>query len=157
MNSRSPQDHLTSWLEELSQYNMEIRHRNADDLSRIPASGCPNIYFVVRPSDIVTDAPKCLKAHQAWGTFAKKVDDVVPLAPSGSWAYSPPDGETTSTEPVVCLAATFLEPSQPTPVLTVSETAFGYVSGALLGSIGLEPLPELDLEDNPVGERPFRT
>jgi hypothetical protein len=160
MNFHSPQDQLTRWLEELSQYNMEIRHRpgkkhcNADGLSRIPASGCPIVDLVVRPSDLPCGGcQKCLKALQAWNTFAEKVDDVALLAPPGSWAYSPPEGETASTEPDVRSAETSQEP---TPSLSVSETAFGYVSGALLGRIGHIPLPELDLEDDPGGEGPYR-
>ena len=42
MNFKEPQGQLTRWLEELSQFNMEIQHRpgkkhtNADALSRIP-------------------------------------------------------------------------------------------------------------------------
>jgi hypothetical protein len=153
------QDQLARWLEELSQYNMEIRHRpgkkrcNADGLSRISASGCPIVDLVVRPRDLPSDGcQKCLKAHQAWNTLAEEVDDVVSLAPSGSWAYSPPEEETASTEPEVRSAETSQEP---TPSLSVSETVFGYVSGALLGRIGRIPLPEF--EDDPGGEGPYRT
>jgi hypothetical protein len=42
MNFKEPQGQLARWLEELSQFNMEIQHRlgkkhtNADALSRIP-------------------------------------------------------------------------------------------------------------------------
>ena len=42
MNFKEPQGQLARWLEELSQFNMEIHHRpgkkhtNADALSRIP-------------------------------------------------------------------------------------------------------------------------
>jgi hypothetical protein len=111
--------------------------------------------LVVHPSDLLCGGcQKCLKAHQAWNTFTEKVDDVAPLASPGSWAYSPQEEETASTEPEVRSAETFQEP---TPSLSVSETAFGYVSGALLGRIGRIPLPELDLENDPGEEGPYRT
>jgi hypothetical protein len=106
MNFHSQQDQLARWLEELSHYNMDIRRRlgkkhcNADGLSRITASECPIVDLVVRPSDLPCGGcQKCLKANQAWNTFAEEVNDVAPLAPSGSWAYLPPEGERASTEP----------------------------------------------------------
>jgi hypothetical protein len=158
MDVFSPQDQLARWLEELSQYNMEIRHRpgkkhcNADGLSRMPSSGCPIVDLVVHPSDLpYGGCQTCIKVHQAWDTFAEEVDD---LAPPGSWAYSPPEGETASTEPEIRWAETSQEL---TPSFSVSETAFGYVSGALRGRIRRIPLPELDLEDDPGGEGPYRT
>jgi hypothetical protein len=136
---------------------MEIRHRpgkncNADGLPHILAFGCPIVDLVVRLSDLPCGGClKYLNAHQTWNTFAA---DVYDLAPPGSWAYSPPEGEATSTEPEVRSAETSQEL---TPSLSVSETAFGYVSGAFLGRIGRIPLPELDLEDDPRGEGPYRT
>ena len=56
MNFKEPQGQLARWLEELSQFNMEIQHRpgkkhtNADALSRIPGG----TMFRVQPKSEIT-------------------------------------------------------------------------------------------------------
>ena len=79
-----PQDQLTHWLKELSQYHMVIqhgpgcRHCNADALSclPVPPGGC-GTRLEVDPSDLPCGGcPKCKKAHESWSAFAEEVDDV---------------------------------------------------------------------------------
>ena len=83
------QGQLARWIEELSQFNMQILHRqgrkhsNADALSRIPD--------LLEPCDCYragTDlknlkcggCPYCTRAHHQWPRFDEEVDDLVPLS-----------------------------------------------------------------------------
>ncbi|MCW4335780.1 MAG: RNase H-like domain-containing protein [Candidatus Thiodiazotropha endolucinida] len=87
MRFHEPQGQLARWLEELSQYNMVLRHRegrkhtNADSLSRMPASEgqCPAFERGVRPEDLPCGGCRyCVKADQSWGAFTEAVDEAVP-------------------------------------------------------------------------------
>lgn len=89
LNFKDPQGQLARWLEELSQYDMIVRHRagkkhvNADCMSRRPHSEieCPNYLLGVELKDLpCKGCPYCTKAHENWQDFAEEVDDVVPLA-----------------------------------------------------------------------------
>ncbi|MES9881488.1 MAG: RNase H-like domain-containing protein, partial [Sedimenticola sp.] len=83
------QGQLARWVEELSQYDMEILHRdgkkhiNCDALSRIPDP--------IKPCDCYNAGSSleslpcggcdyCTRAHNQWSHFSEDVDDVVPLA-----------------------------------------------------------------------------
>ena len=111
----------------------------------------------MRPQDLpYGGCPKCLKAHQNWNAFVEEVDDVAPLALPGSCTIFPFEGDVEGDQsgarpPEVAVATP--EPSVPVPKLSVSEAAFGQVSGALLGRIGRGPRPDIDMG----GDRPFRT
>ena len=89
MRFRGIQGQLARWIEELSQFDMRILHRqgrkhsNADALSRIPD--------LLEPCDCYragTDlknlkcggCPYCTRAHHQWSRFDEEVDDVVPLS-----------------------------------------------------------------------------
>ena len=89
MRFRGIQGQLARWIEELSQFDMQILHRqgrkhsNADALSRIPD--------LLEPCDCYragTDlknlkcggCPYCTRAHHQWSRFDEEVDDVVPLS-----------------------------------------------------------------------------
>ena len=85
---REPCGQIARWLEELSQYDLQIEHRkgrlhvNADTLSRIPddLEYCPNY-----TGKVLTELPcggckYCARAHQEWARFDEDVDDVIPLA-----------------------------------------------------------------------------
>jgi hypothetical protein len=80
---------LARWLEELSQFDMEIEHRsgvkhsNADGLSRIPDRLTPcNCYEAGRELDSLpcNGCVACTRAHKQWSRFETDVDDVIPLA-----------------------------------------------------------------------------
>ena len=87
MNFRNPSGQIARWLEELSQYDMQIAHRvgskheNADAMSRLPEPNeCPNY----RPGVTLSDLPcggcrYCTRAEENWGKFKADVDYVVPL------------------------------------------------------------------------------
>lgn len=80
---------LARWLEELSQFDMEIQHRagkrhlNADALSRIPdpldACDCYRAGIDVKLLPCQGCA-YCQRAHRQWSRFEHDVDDVIPLA-----------------------------------------------------------------------------
>jgi hypothetical protein len=80
---------LARWLEELSQFDMEIVHRpgkkyvNADGLSRIPDSlsvcDCYNAGADVEQLPC-KGCEYCRRAHTHWSRFVNDVDDVIPLA-----------------------------------------------------------------------------
>jgi hypothetical protein len=85
---KEPQGQLTRWMEELSQYDMVIKHRpgknngNADELSRIieDDAACPNYLSGVELKKLSCRGYKyCQKAHEAWTKFLLDVDEVVPL------------------------------------------------------------------------------
>ena len=84
---KNPCGQLGRWMEELSQYDMELEHRpgakhiNADSLSRIPEEGsCPNY----KPGCELASLPcggcsYCAKLHRQWSRFETDVDFVSPL------------------------------------------------------------------------------
>ena len=88
LNFKEPQGRLARWMEELSQYDMVIKHRpgknhgNADGLSRIP----DNLQFCSNytPDEILSKLPcggcaYCKRAHRTWNTFLHEIDKAVPL------------------------------------------------------------------------------
>ena len=88
MNFKEPQGQIARWMEELSQYDMEIiyrpgkQHLNADALSRVPTKASCHNY---QGSELLADLPcggckYCTRAHKQWHAFLHDVDDVVPLA-----------------------------------------------------------------------------
>ena len=89
MNFKAPQGQLARWVEELSQYDMVVKHRpgkkhiNGDTMSRRPGIElqCSNYRLGIELSDLpCKGCHYCKKAHENWGNFAVEVDDVVPLA-----------------------------------------------------------------------------
>ena len=86
LNFKEPQGQLARWMEELSQYNMVLKHRagkshsNADALSRRPQETCdmplPSIGSDMLPCG---GCKYCKRVELAWGSFFKDVDDAVPL------------------------------------------------------------------------------
>ncbi|VDI62015.1 Hypothetical predicted protein [Mytilus galloprovincialis] len=85
----SPRGQLARWLEELSQYDLVIKHRpgkqhiDADVLSRLPdrLKECPHY----TADTILASLPckgcnYCQRAHQSWAQFLCDVDEAVPLA-----------------------------------------------------------------------------
>lgn len=88
LNFRYPEGQLARWMEELSQYNMKIQHRegkkhlNADALSRIKYDNeCPFYRADFKLQDLACGGCHyCQRAHRNWGEFLNDVDDVIPLA-----------------------------------------------------------------------------
>ncbi len=89
MRFKEPQGQLCRWLEELSQYDMDIKHRpgklhqNADALSRIPDNlkSCSCYEAGKDLSSLPCGGCKyCTRCHEQWSRFEQDVDDVVPLA-----------------------------------------------------------------------------
>lgn len=88
MNFKNPNGQLARWLEELSQYWMEISHRpggkhvNADALSRLSQDeDCLEYRHNVLPEQLPCGGCNyCTKKHQEWSRFIDSVDDAVPLA-----------------------------------------------------------------------------
>ena len=83
---KEPQGQIARWLEELSQFDMEIlyrpgkQHTNADALSRIPMVD-GNICPLNRLEDLpCKGCAYCKRATDKWGTFLEEVDYVVPLS-----------------------------------------------------------------------------
>ncbi len=92
LNFKEPQGQLARWMEELSQYNVVLRHRvglkhgNADALSRRPVetTRCNAYTAGVHPTDLPCGGCKyCIRADNQWGTFIREVDDAVPLTSLG--------------------------------------------------------------------------
>ncbi|MES9880179.1 MAG: RNase H-like domain-containing protein [Sedimenticola sp.] len=88
LNFREPQGQLARWMEELSQYNMILRHRegrkhtNADALSRLITNETPCDTFspAVKPEKLPCGGCKyCKRAYDNWGSFVEEVDNAVPL------------------------------------------------------------------------------
>ena len=84
-----PQGQLARWLEELSQYDMEIVHRpgkkhlNADALSRLPDTlrSCDCYHAGLQLSALPCGGcAYCTRAFNQWERFENDVDDVIPLA-----------------------------------------------------------------------------
>ena len=80
---------LVRWLEELSQYDMDIihrpgkKHQNADGLSRIPDE--EKFCECYRQGFDINQLPcggcrYCSRAHNQWARFEEDVDDVIPLS-----------------------------------------------------------------------------
>ena len=89
---KEPQGQLARWMEELSQYDMVIKHRpgkyhgDADSLSRIPdtESECSNWNSEVKLKDLPCNGCRyCQRVHKNWSKFLQEVDDVVPLTKKG--------------------------------------------------------------------------
>ena len=84
---KEPQGQLARWMEELSQYNMIMKHRpgkihsNADALSRRPqAESCAMHPPSIGVEGIPCGGCKfCKRAEEKWGTFTRDVDEAVPL------------------------------------------------------------------------------
>ena len=70
---------MARWLEELSQFNMEIQHRpgkkhtNADALSRIPGwEPCSDFNLRVKLQDLSCGGcPYCTRAHSNWSVLTR--------------------------------------------------------------------------------------
>ena len=86
---KAPQGQLARWLEELSQYNFDIQHRqgakhgNADSLSRRPGEDeeCDCYHAGEELSELPCKGCKyCARLHQQWSRFEEDVDYVVPIA-----------------------------------------------------------------------------
>jgi hypothetical protein len=170
LNFKSPQDQLARWLEELSQYNMEIQHRpgrkhvNVDALSRLPHTyGAADTAMAVHLRDLPCGGcQKCTKAHEFWNTFTETVDDVAPLARPGTLIYSQeeslgavgPDGSQTA------LYQCYPEGSVgATGTGQDSRAALDYVMGEFLHLAGALEEPGLDLDSDihVTQGGPFRT
>ena len=89
MRFKNIEGQLARWLEEISQYDMEIVHRpgnchgNADGLSRIPddTEYCDKYIAGEIPENLPCGGCKfCTRAHSQWTRFEEEVDDVIPLA-----------------------------------------------------------------------------
>jgi hypothetical protein len=89
MRFRQADGQLARWLEELSQFDMEVIHRpgkkhcNADGLSRIPDNSVEcNCYQAGASLDTLPcgGCHYCTRAQHQWERFEQDVDDVVPLA-----------------------------------------------------------------------------
>ncbi|KAI7811653.1 hypothetical protein IRJ41_008241 [Triplophysa rosa] len=87
---KHPEGQLARWLEELCQYDFDIKHRagilhsNADAMSR-RAAEAPNMCNCYQAGNSVANLPcggckHCQKLHDHWERFEEDVDDVVPLA-----------------------------------------------------------------------------
>ena len=87
LNFKEPQGQLARWIEELSQYDLEIqyrkgsKHANADALARIPQPGTCKYYkhWAILEGLPCGGCQKCTRAHENWFEFATDVDDVIPL------------------------------------------------------------------------------
>lgn len=86
---KTPDGQLARWLEELSQFDMEVSHRpgkhhaNADALSRTPdeLTAC-DCYMAGKHLESLPcgGCAFCTRAHNQWERFEQDVDDVIPLA-----------------------------------------------------------------------------
>jgi predicted aspartyl protease len=90
MNFKEPQGQLARWMEELSQYNIILKHRagnkhaNADSLSRppVPDKTCSNYVMGSSLESLpcfVNNCHYCKKAHENWTRFTEDVDEAIPL------------------------------------------------------------------------------
>lgn len=85
---KHPQGQLARWIEELIQFDMEVRYRegskhaNADTLSRLPGDPmCSEFKLGVDLKSLPCGGCSyCERAYEKWGEFVRDVDDVVPLA-----------------------------------------------------------------------------
>ena len=90
LNFRNPEGQLARCMEELSQFDMVVKHRlgrthsNADSLSRIrykePENTCSDYRLGVQPEDLPCGGcKKCVRSHEKWSHFVEQVDDVISL------------------------------------------------------------------------------
>ncbi|XP_038154197.1 uncharacterized protein LOC119791901 [Cyprinodon tularosa] len=87
---KNPQGQLARWLEEMSQYDFEIEHRegrrhlNADGMSRKDGDGSESCDCYEAGQDVASlpchGCAHCQRLDQQWAKFTEDVDDVVPLA-----------------------------------------------------------------------------
>ena len=89
MRFKNLEGQLARWMEELSQYDMQIQHRagkkhiNADALSRIPnpEQECSEYRAGHELESLPCGGCKyCQKVHFSWRRFEDEVDDIVPLS-----------------------------------------------------------------------------
>ena len=85
LNFKEPQGQLTRWLEELSQYNLIVKHRPG--IHHGNAYGLSSIQQVQSPCSVTNGLPctgcnYCTRAHKNWAGFTENVDDVIPLSES---------------------------------------------------------------------------
>ncbi len=88
---KAPQGQLARWMEELSQYNMILKHRagskhgNADALSRIQIADYCNAYsYGVKLESLPCGGcAYCARAEHNWTEFTEEMD-VGPICPRGS-------------------------------------------------------------------------
>ena len=83
---KEPQGQLARWIEELSQYNMVVKHRaaakhgNADALSRVPDPLVPCSAYLagIGPANLPCGGCHyCTRAHLQWAKFTADVDEAV--------------------------------------------------------------------------------
>jgi hypothetical protein len=87
LNFRYPEGQLARWMEESSQYNMKIQHRegkkhvDADALFKITHHDeCPFYRAGFELQDLACGGCHyCTRAHRNWGEFLNDVDDAIPL------------------------------------------------------------------------------
>jgi len=92
LNFKDPQGQLARWMEELSQYDILLKHRpgkkheNADPLSRVTEEELCRYFEVgVRVEDLPCKGCRyCKKADEQWGRFTTEVDEAVPLVYTGA-------------------------------------------------------------------------
>ncbi len=86
---KSIEGQLARWIEELTQYDMQIQHRpgkkhgNADGLSRQTEhqEACDCYQAGIEPTSLPCGCCSyCSKLHNQWDRFESDVDDVIPLA-----------------------------------------------------------------------------
>lgn len=88
---KEPQGQLARWMEELSQYNMILKHRagrrhvNADALSRVPVPRqCGEYVSGVGLSELPCGGcDYCARADRNWASFTRDVDEATLLASQG--------------------------------------------------------------------------
>jgi RNA:NAD 2'-phosphotransferase (TPT1/KptA family) len=108
---KDPQGQLARWIEELSQFDMEVKYRpgskhaNADALSRLPGDQmCPDYRLGVDLKHLPCGGcTYCVRAYEKWGDFVRDVDDVVPLAQKAEVA------SVKSNQPENCIQVSKLE------------------------------------------------
>ncbi len=91
MNFRHPEGQLARWLEELSQFNMSIQHRqgklhtNADALSRRPDSDVCSAIGEEGLSKLPCGGCEyCQRVQKKWEDFEQRVDNIVSLSSATS-------------------------------------------------------------------------
>ena len=84
---KEPQGQLARWIEELSQYNMVLKHRkgslhaNADGLSRTGEVWGSHYVHGIDLKDLPCGGCSyCTRAHTQWSSFIEDIDDVIPIA-----------------------------------------------------------------------------
>ena len=88
MRFKNPGGQICRWLQELSNFDFSIQHRqgnkhsNADGLSRIPERQPCDCYVAGQEVSTLPcgGCEHCVKVHRQWHRFEEDVDDVVPLS-----------------------------------------------------------------------------